>query len=575
MNALGNSEGAVSTRRIALFLVSVLAAATLIGRSASAQTTQAESQKTTISGVVINAVTRAPIPRALVTTPDNRHATFTDSSGQFEFDMGKESTDTPGGPGELIRVAGSGQDRTWINARKPGFVVEGRDGVLAFPGKEVTIALTPEALIVGRVSFSTSDTTSRVPVQLFWRQTQDGLPRWTTRGTTQTNSAGEFRFADLHPGQYRIATSESLDNDPGTMLSRNQVYGFPPLYYPNATDFASAGTIEVAAGQTVQADLSLVRQAYYNVRIPVNGDTGVGLNIIVSSQGHRGPGYSLGFNAGQHRIDGLLPNGSYVVDAISYGESASSGTTTLRVAGGPAEGQAMTVVPNGGIALNVKEELHDTQWSGSGSFVVHGQTFAMHGPRLYLSADLQPADDFGQGVPMSIRPPTGPNDDSMVLTNVPPGRYWLRLNSGRGYVASATMGAVDLLHQPLIVSAGSAVSVDVTLRDEYSSVEGKVTGWNPDSMKPDDPDSETVWIYFVPLPDAPGQFQQLGVTANDNFNLQQIVPGSYRVLAFAHQQQNLPYRDPQAMKTYETKGQVLTLSPGQKANLQLPIIPEE
>ena len=572
MIAPGSIEGYLCKRRIAIFLAGLIAVAAPTVQSAFAQ---AETQKTTISGVVVNAVTRAPVPRALVTTPDNRHATFTDSSGQFEFDMSKENVDTPGGPGELVRVAGSEQDRTWINARKPGFIVEGKDGTVAYPGKEVTIALTPEALIVGRVTFSTADTTSQVTVQLFSRQTQDGLPRWTTRGSTRTNSAGEFRFADLQPGQYRLATNESLDNDPGAMLSRNQVYGFPPLYYPNAKDFASAGTIEVSAGQTVQADLSLVRQPYYNVRIPVSGDVGNGLSITVSSEGHRGPGYSLGFNEAQHRIEGLLPNGNYVVDAMSYGDNAASGTTTLRVAGGPAGGQALTIVPNTGIVLNVKEEFSYTHWNGSASWNVGGRAIPMHGPRVYLSADLEPADDFGQAVVASLRPPLGPNDDSLVITNVPPGRYRLRLNSVRGYVAAATMGAIDLLHQPLVVTAGSPLSVDVTLRDEFSSVEGKVTGWNPDSVKPDDPESQNAWIYLVPLPDSAGQFQQLGVSPNENFTLQQIVPGSYRVLAFAHPKENLPYRDPQAMKVYDTKGQVIHLAPDQKVSLQLPIISED
>lgn len=574
MNASGNIEGCVSTRRI-LLLASAFVVATLTGKSASAQAAQSETQKTTISGVVINAVTRAPVPRALVSTPDNRYATFTDSSGQFQFDIEKENADTFSGPRELTRLSGPSQDRTWINARKPGFIGEGPNGALASPGKEVTIALTPEALIVGRVTFSTADTTSHVNVQLFSRQNQDGLPRWITRTTALTNSAGEFRFADLPPGQYRLVTNESLDNDPGMMLSRNQVYGFPPVYYPGGPDFATAGTIEVTAGQTVQADLSLVRQPYYSVRIAVNGDISNGLNVIVSSQGHRGPGYSLGFNAGQHRIEGLLPNGNYVIDAMSSAENAASGTTTLRVAGAPAEGPTLTMVPNSGIVLNVKEEFSDTHWNVSSSWNVGGRMIPMHGPRVYLSANLEPADDFGEAVVASLRPPLGPKDDSLVLTNVPPGRYWLRLNTARGYVASATMGAIDLLHQPFVVTAGSATSLDVTVRDEYSSVEGKVTGWNPDSMKSEDPDTQNAWIYFLPLPDGAGQFQQLGVSPNENFTLQQIVPGSYRVLAFAHAKENLPYRDPQAMKAYETRGQVIHLAAGQKTNLQVPIIPEE
>jgi len=571
MSAPGNIKGCLPIRLISIFFTSLLAVVPFTLESVFAQ---AEPQKSTISGVVINKVTRAPVPRALVTTPDNRHATFTDSSGQFEFDMVNENTNTPGASGELTRVANSEPDRTWITARKPGFIMEGKNGTMASAGKEVTIALTPEALIVGRVTFSTADTTSHVTVQLFSRQTQDGLPRWTAQGTTLTNSAGEFRFADLQPGQYRLATRESLDNDPGAMLSRNQVYGFPPLYYPGAPDFATAGTIEVTAGQTVQADLSLVRQPYYQVRIPVNGDMGNGLNIIVSSQGHRGPGYSLGFNAAQHRIDGLLPNGNYVVDAISYGENAASGTTNLRVAGGPAEGAPLTLVSNSGIALNVREEFSNKQGSYSGNSSFNGRVFPVHGPRLYVSANLEPADDFGQGVSAYIRPPLGPNDDSLVLTNVPPGRYWLRLNTGRGYVASATMGATDLLREPLVVTAGSTASVDVTLRDDFASIEAKMTGWNSDTAKPDDPDSQNARIYFVPL-DGPGQFQEISLTANEAVTLPEIVPGSYRVLAFAQMKENLPYRDPQAMKAYETKGQVIHLAPGQKANLQLPIIAEE
>ncbi len=51
-----------------------------------------------------------------------------------------------------------------------------------------------------------------------------------------------------------------------------------------------------------------------------------------------------------------------------------------------------------------------------------------------------------------------------------------------------------------------------------------------------------------------------------------MVPGSYRVLAFKNQQPNLPYRDAEAMRAYETKGQVIHLAAGQKATLQLQTI---
>jgi hypothetical protein len=51
-----------------------------------------------------------------------------------------------------------------------------------------------------------------------------------------------------------------------------------------------------------------------------------------------------------------------------------------------------------------------------------------------------------------------------------------------------------------------------------------------------------------------------------------MAPGTYRVIAFKSPQPNLPYRDAEAMRVYETKGQIVHLSPGQKTTLQLQTI---
>jgi len=538
----------------------------------SAQDTSSDSSKSTISGTVINAVTRAPIPRALVSSADGRYAKLADSSGHFEFGLEKEPDNSSSTTSYNGRVVATG-NQVWLTARKPGFLTEGDNGATASPGQDVTIALTPEALIAGRVSFSTPETTSSVTVQLFTRQIQDGLPRWIQQGSATTNTAGEFRFADLRPGSYKLSTTESLDDDPGATIARTQAYGFPPVYYPNAPDFSTAGTLEISAGQTVQADLPLVRQPYYQVRIPVSGDISDGATIVVSPQGHHGPGYSLGLNAAEHRIEGLLPNGNYVVEAITYGENAASGTANLRVAGGSAQGQPLTMVPSGGIVLNVKEEFSNRyeSSSGGGASFVRG-SFPIRGPRTYFQANLEPADDFANGIPGSIRPPRGPEDNTLVLSNVPPGRYWLRLNSGRGYVASATMGAIDLLHHPLTITAGGAGTIEITLRDEYAFVEGTVTAQNSASAKT--PNNYST-VDFVPLSEGAGQFQEIGAGPDGNIGRISLVPGGYRVLAFPGPHRNLPYRDPQAMKAYETKGQVIHVEPGQQVNLQLQVISEE
>jgi hypothetical protein len=51
-----------------------------------------------------------------------------------------------------------------------------------------------------------------------------------------------------------------------------------------------------------------------------------------------------------------------------------------------------------------------------------------------------------------------------------------------------------------------------------------------------------------------------------------MAPGIYRLLAFKSTQPNLPYRDAEAMRAYDTKGPVVHLSAGQKTSVNLQII---
>ena len=52
-----------------------------------AQNPQPDNQTNIVRGTVVNALTGQPIGRALVYSPDNRYATFTDGEGHFEFTL--------------------------------------------------------------------------------------------------------------------------------------------------------------------------------------------------------------------------------------------------------------------------------------------------------------------------------------------------------------------------------------------------------------------------------------------------------------------------------------------------------
>jgi hypothetical protein len=558
-------------RNSILFLLLALAAVAAYG-----QASPADESKNTIRGVVINQLTETPIPRALVYSSDHRYATLTDGEGRFEFSLPKANSTADTGETDSLVIGLPGDNTLLLMARKPGFLDDrGRREIRATPGDDVTIKLEPEALIKGRVTLSTGEPAAGASVQLFFKQVEYGLFRWRPNASERTNSAGEFRFAELRPGSYRIATGEFMDNDPLTMTPGGQRYGFPPVYFPGGSDFRSASTIEVTAGGTVETDFSLTLEPYYDVKIPVtNSDLNGAVALLV--QGQRGPGYSLGYNSGSQTIEGMLPSGNYVIEASTYGASSVTGTVNLRVAAGPANGPGMTMVPTSAISLEVKEEFSEKASPISGVERWTAQdgrthTYSLHGARLYLQASAEDADDQevnrGAG---SIRQPTGPNDDSLVLENLQPGRYWLRLTSSRGYVASATSGGVDVLHEPIVVAAAATIPVEVTMRDDGGKIEGTIPAIAQSGAKSGA--FLTPWVYCVPRPNSPGQFETFGVSGEGKFQSQVMAPGDYLLLAFA-EEKSLPFRDAEAMKAYESMGEIVHVSAGQSTSVQLAVIP--
>jgi hypothetical protein len=548
--AKGGSCAALSRirARTALLPVGLFLANAVLAVAASAQTLQTGADQNTIRGTVVNAITHMPVPRALVHSADDRYAMMSDGDGRFEF---------TGQPGTSL----------WLLARKPGFLGDRHTGraIQTSPGDDVTIPLTPESVIKGRVSTSSAETPAGVEVQLFDHQTRDGIARWSPTATAQTKSDGSFRFADLPAGSYKIMTHEFMDNDPAVSIPGAQIFGFPPAYFPAASDFSAAGTIDLAAGQTLEANLTITEQPYYPVKIPIaNGEMNGGLDIRVSLQGQHGPGYSLGYNASTHKIEGLLPNGNYTVLAFTYAQDSVSGEANLRVAGAPVEGSPLTLNRNSSVTLNIQEVFTQT----NGSFVAVGGSsqhpYVVHGPQVYLYPRLEPADDFAAWGTGSVRSPNNQNDTSIFIDNIVPGRYWLRLNTGRGYVASATMGGIDLLHEPFEVGSGSSIPIEITLRDDSATLQGTVANA-----------SSSTFVYCVPLGDSPGQFHEGSAAADGKFNFPPLAPGTYRVMAFASQKHDLPYRDADAMRAYDSKGQVIQLAAGQSASVQLQVIPDE
>ncbi len=524
-----------------------------------------DTQPNRIHGIVVNASTHEAVSHALVFSPDNRFATMTDADGRFEFKL-SEIPSSAQNPQQNFPYA--------LNAKKPGYLQS--EMVSLAPSEinaDITISLVPEARIVGHASPASGELPDKIRVELYNRDVRDGSYRWNQAGTTTTNKNGDFRFANLSAGEYKVVTKELLDTDPAAFAPQATTYGYPPIYYPNATDFASGKTITLSAGMTFQADMTLIRRAYYPVKMPVtNIPSGAGLVVHVFAQGRRGPGFELGYNPQTQMIEGLLPDGVYTVEAFDYGQHPGSGSSTLSVRGGPATGGLLAIMPNGPIAVNVKEEFSGNEDSRRQVRVYSGPRTLrpQKGPRSYLNLYLESADDFDPPRGASLSQSKS-DDDSLVLQDVAPGRYWVRINSSRGFPASVTSAGIDLLHETLTVGpAGTNSPIEITMRDETAELDGVVEGLPPNTNF-GDPTSGPL-VYLISFPNSGGQFHQLWLSSGGTFHADALPPGVYRLLAFDHPKKNFAYRDADFMRTYDSTGIVVHLAPGQKEQVRLQIL---
>jgi hypothetical protein len=543
-----------------------------------------------VHGTVLNQITHEPISRALVYSPDNRYATLTDDRGHFEFKFPPPEAAAAENPtGVSDAEARRVQQLRWIQnsrpamflARKPGFLNDQRNpyaGRVDTNGSEITLYLTPESLIVGHVNIPGAQGDERIGLELWRRLIREGRESWEQAGSFTSWADGEFRFWDLKAGTYKLVTEEQLDRDPLSFIPGQQMYGFPPVFYPGTSDFATAAPIVVGAGMTAQANITVRRREYYPVKISVgNAAMDQGMNLRVYPLGHPGPGYSLGYNPAEESIEGLLPNGSYTLEAGSFGQAGSTGLLNFTVSGAAFEGGPLNMIPNGSLTVNVREEFNSgpSVFEDSPAGTLGDGSNGGQARRANIQVSLMPMEEFNWGQGAMSQPKEGTQEHVLVIPNVRPGRYRVQVNTGAGYAARVESGGRDLMQGPLVIGlGGSSAPIEVTLRDDGAEVSGTAEGATKANQNagPGGSGFPQCYVYFLPVADSLGQFRMTICGPDGGFRQTQLPPGTYRVLAFDSAQEDLVYGNEQAMSAYESKGQLIQAEAGQQAHVRLKII---
>jgi hypothetical protein len=497
---------------------------------------QGDTKLHTVSGVVINSVTRQPIPRVLVQLGDQQ-STFTDRDGRFEFDAVTEQG------GNLVST-------------KPGF----SQVDYVTPSADTTLQLVPEAILLGTIRDQSGSPVQDMPIHLKMQQVYSGAEHWSQIQETTTNAEGEFRFAELRAGKYLLSTGFFVDG----LQSAASSPAFLPSTYPPLSGDRAASAIMLKPGDRTEASVNVSSETVYPVRIRVNGTS----NLQVNFEATTNDGDSLfpptRFDPTSGTFQLKLPSGTYHLTARSLGREQLIGTKEITVGQGPLEGLSIALAPLTTLPLEVEYQTartgaQDAQAKPSGEFY-----FETPGSAATRQVSAQPK--MAQG---STQPPAP--DAPRFFQNVEPDRYELRaVIAAPWYLVSATCGSLDLTREPLVLAADAgACTVRAILRDDSATLTWSIAPESTGTEGKDETQLPPVMVEAIPL-DNLTQSVSFSSAPPSGGSLD-LPPGRYLVLAL-QQQQEIPFRSPEALQRYLPSGQQVTLDRNGKSEIQLRLV---
>lgn len=552
--------------------------------------------RVTVQGVVKNAATGEPLPRALVRIEgDAVTGALTDGEGRFEI------SGVPLGP-QAFQVMKPGFIDTASPFMAPPTVINGSSNsehnvYVASGMTDLSFSLAPTNAISGQVELSTGDHAQGIAVMLLRRSVQDGRAIWQPVTNARTNSDGAYRFAGLTDGTYAVFTEPAMDSEIPAFLvegggeQATTRAGYPSIFYPDAADLSGASRITVAAGQQAQANLLLTEEPFHLVRAALvlphsrNDSADAPLNVNVSvldGQGHQ-LSYGGQYDQSTHSVQAFLPDGAYALRV-----------TAMATPPGPVFTDGSRPV---GIAAPRPNDRPDDSLIGQVDFPVAGQAVThlripLTGQRsnsiqvsvIRSGIPPQPDNPGAQPAPIAvmISQAGGSINDGMVTsfaegystgpmeTNATtgPGSYWVHTTIPQKTLceASFTAGGASLAREPLVLGAsGSSVPLALTLRDDCASLKISL----PESADVQDAGEERYYtLYVIPDFDSTTDITPvvLRPSSGGSLTVDGLTPGSYHVYTFASPVQ-LEYRNPEAMAALSQHGQTVVLDPGGTSSL--------
>lgn len=518
--------------------------------SLAQSSTHSSSCPCTLTGSVVNSVSGQPVPHALVKLSGaSSRAVFTDSEGKFQFEG------LPAGSATL-------------EAYKPGFLTQ--DPVVRWyptsaqlqvapDSPPALLKLIPEGIISGQVIDENGEPLEGFTIGVFHRGPGHiglGLGPDMLHRPAITDDQGKFRIVGLRRGSYYLLARQPQVPALKTTGRSSVPSGYSPVFYPAASDIASAVPVKILPGKTVQASFSLKREPFIRLSGTVSAYTPQE-RVFVTLQGPSGTPQDIIFNSVTGSFQTTwLPPGLYAITAQADGflqdGSSISFLASLRLDATSSHSDLHLVLQ---AAANIPLVIHNPPGSNLENLQPLPLALALvskdGGPPVFNSA-ISPTSSQGT---------SSSGGGQLFFPRVAPGTYELVNVSPPGvsfYAESATWGSTDLLHDDLVLDSSASVSpIDIVVRNDGATLSGTVSS-----------DGALAPVQVVLLTSKRKRAQLVSVGSGGRFEVSGLAPGDYRAFAI-DTSANVDYEDPASLQKISSKIQEITLAPKQSATVNL------
>jgi hypothetical protein len=507
-----------------------------------------------IAGTIVSKIDGHPLARARVTLRDARNpqkfeSILTAEKGNFEF------SGVPAGKYDLY-----GAKRGYISASYDQHE-QFSTAIVTGAGLEteaLVLRLAPAAIISGKILDEGGEPVRHATVTLFYDDHSNGVDQIQQAGGTQTDDQGAYEIPRLMPGTYFLSASakpwyaihpNSNAPDSGSKLQpaaaaldRSLDVAYPLTYYPAVTDPDSATPIPIRGGERLQVDIHLnpVPSLHLLFRVPNNGEHGFSAprleqpafdgSAVMQIDGIRMvlPGLVelTGIPAGRYNVRLNEPGVALQMDGIDLTKDGEEIDTS--------RGEALSTIK---VSVHLPEET-----------TVPPQLMVGLRGAQRMFAGVQQVNTKGDA----------------EFPQIAPGRYEVLVWKDKAYsIAHISAEGAEVSGHSITVTAGSSPSVLLTLVSGALNVEG--------TAKRAGKSFAGAMVVLVPKNPEENRdlFRRDQSDLDGTFNLRDVVPGSYTVLAIENGW-DLDWSQPAVIAAYTKHGRTLEVGNHSGRTMNLP-----